>query len=507
MNAETPPFLSAAAASAALSLTLGACATILGVQDGIYVGGGGGSGGAAGAAGQGGAVAGAGGGGAGGTGGSLPVEPHVLWAYGVGDAGEDSVGWLAVDPQDNVYAGVWFHGTVDPGNGTVTSSGGVDSLIVKLGPDGGPIWQQQFGGSGDDYVGNIILTADGKVFASIYVDAGGGTTIKDVVIDPGEGAIVVVRLDPIDGAPIHARKFLSSLDGQPLLVADGNDLILTGNVGGQFDVGLGVTASQSYDPIVVRLDANLNTIGTPLAFPVLPSFQQVYSAARGPSGALVLAGHFDTSLQPPGWSDISGVGTDIFLVTVDGNATTHAASYGGDLQESGYGVATSTDRLCLVGAYDSGGITFGGPVALPQEGRSAFVACFSPEHVYQQAVSFDGPLTHAWGVAISSEVPNRVLVAGDFQDTVTFGAIGQRTSVGSTDGFVAILNEALGVEWVGIVGGDGDDAVNQVVPTSDGFVLCGNFSPSSPEVGFGLPSIDNPKNKGLHDGFVVRYAW
>src|SRR5207237_5442921 len=65
---------------------------------------------------------------------------------------------VVVDHAGNIYSVGSFSGTVDLGQGSVTSvGGGYDCFIVKYNASGGVVWVKTMGGSGTDSISSIAL--------------------------------------------------------------------------------------------------------------------------------------------------------------------------------------------------------------------------------------------------------------------------------------------------------------------------------------------------------------
>lgn len=107
------------------------------------------------------------------------------WAMKLGEGDYDSGESIKVDRDNNVYAAGGFSGTVDfdPGTGIfnlTSSSGSLDSYVLKLSKDGNFLWARHFESPLWDYTPAIELDDPGHVYC-----AGGFQGTIDV--DPGPG--------------------------------------------------------------------------------------------------------------------------------------------------------------------------------------------------------------------------------------------------------------------------------------------------------------------------------
>ncbi len=118
----------------------------------------------------------------------------------------------------------------------------------------------------------------------------------------------------------------------------------------------------------------------------------------------------------------------------------------------------------------------------------------------------------AWGVGfggLKSDVARGVAVdaagdayvVGDFEDAATFGALGERTSAGKSDAFVARIAKDGKPAWVQTFGSDGEESGEAVTVTSDGtVVIAGLFS--------GVMKLGKfeASSRGSDDLFVAAFA-
>jgi len=105
---------------------------------------------------------------------------------------------------------------------------------------------------------------------------------------------------------------------------------------------------------------------------------------------------------------------------------------------------------------------------------SILVARFDPAGALISAFAFGGASSVA-GSAIVRDGSDNIYVAGSFTGTADFAGT-QRTSVGSSDGFVARFNPAGGLTWVTTFGNTGSDVVRGLAITPDNnLAIAGQF--------------------------------
>ena len=121
----------------------------------------------------------------------LDADGELEWSRTFGDAGDQAAMGAAIDPQDEILVSGEFEGTMVLDATTLTSAGGSDAFVIKLGPAGNVLWSRSFGDS------------DWQVARGIAADASGGALLAAHF----QGSVAV--------------------DGQTLTSNGGSDLLLT----------------------------------------------------------------------------------------------------------------------------------------------------------------------------------------------------------------------------------------------------------------------------------------
>jgi hypothetical protein len=132
----------------------------------------------------------------------LDTLGDFIWANQFGNTGSEEGYGITVDATGNVYTSGNFEGTVyfNPGVSldSLTSFGGRDVFVSKLGASGNFIWAKHFGGSLDDQSFAIKLDNTGNVFTTGYfqetVDFDPGTSV-DSLTSFGVQDIFITKLD------------------------------------------------------------------------------------------------------------------------------------------------------------------------------------------------------------------------------------------------------------------------------------------------------------------------
>jgi hypothetical protein len=225
-------------------------------------------------------------------------------ARGYGSPGRDEATAIATVGGDLVTAG-FFDGTLDLGDGAMTSAGALDVWIARMSTDGVPGWSVRFGGGLEDRGGVVASDAAGDIYiaGSFHDQVAFGAV--NLIASPGASDIFVAKLRGSDGGVMWATQIGSpGADTPQDLVYDASSdtLLVSGWVGGAIETGGdyagGVDAViASYDPGGTRRWAKvLGTAGDDRGWSIAGGTTAVY-AALAVAGAPDLGGV--TIVGPP----------------------------------------------------------------------------------------------------------------------------------------------------------------------------------------------------------------
>jgi hypothetical protein len=498
----------------ALSAAASGCGALLGLGDfteGSGRGGGGDGGGGGGGGGSGGAtvssasssssVGGATGtsvSGTGGTGGAgcVPVaetcaspvdedcDGHdcVRWAELLGDAGDQTVGGVAVDAAGNVVVGGVFSGTLKLDATHSLTATGEDVYLLKLDPTGKVLWSKSFsavtkprvGGVAVDSAGNVAIagtvdgsinfgagaqslnfTAEGEFMAELKPD---GTLLWGILADRGDTDHVGdVGFDAADNLVVVG----DSLDQMNMAVSLW--LQKRSSTGA-------VVWAKSFDTM-----ANVNVVAGGLAFDPT-DFNRI-----------LLGGSFSGTVSFGGVTLTSAGGYDAFLLESDAaGAIKVRKQYGGAGDQGITGVAFDADSNRVVLGTFSGDVTFGAPASklTSAGGKDIFVAKLTQGYAQVWVRGF-GEASDQVSARVAVSPAGDVFFTGKSAGNVDYGG-GVITAGGGLNLPLVKLQAADGAHlWSKVFGDAADQAgVSLAAMPDNGVVLGGNVA-GSIDVGTG----------------------
>jgi lysophospholipase L1-like esterase len=334
--------------------------------------------------------------------GEVPI-PAVQWANNSTGTIATIARSVAADDAGNSYVAGTFYGSSTFGSGgsavTLVSAGGTDAYLAKYDANGGLLWAQRAGGSGDDEALKVSIN--------------------------GSGTLVVAG--DFDGAATFGQ-------GPAAVTLNGTE-----------DAFVATYTSAGALTWVRQVGGATRSVGA--------------SAAIDGAGNVYLTGWFIGAADFDG-SPVSGTGIASAFVArylADGSldwARSPASQFG----SLGFDVAVDSAGRAYVGGAD-GGIDFGNGTSFPNVGAlDAFVAQFLPDGSVGWARSFASIGNDiVFGVAVDP-AGGDVFASGTFAWTVDFGSGNVNSSAGLSDAFVLRLGAGNGsTAWVRTGSSTADD--------------------------------------------------
>ncbi|NQT26937.1 T9SS type A sorting domain-containing protein [candidate division KSB1 bacterium] len=385
------------------------------------------------------------------------LDGNLVWAIG----GSDHVVYdIAVDKQGNCYITGYFRGTAtfgpgDPNETNLVCAGGEDIFLAKYTSSGNLIWAKRAGSPEYDYCYGIAVDDNGYCSISGGFEGtatfGAGESNETALTSGGDDDFFIARYDT-DGDLCWAKRAGGSqlVVGLDIAAHGTNALSVTGRLHGTATFGTGeanetVLNNQGESDIFVAL---FDSSGFLQWVTIAGGAERDFGAAvaMDTAGNIFVTGRFEDEavfeLDKPQEIRINSSGEfDLFVAKWDilGNLL-WVTSDGGPKWDLGYSIAMNSKDHCLVaGKFDST-VVFGagqvGETSLTTEGwADVFFAEYTDDGELVWAVSAGGE-GNDYGDAISAGPSGSVLLAGKFQEEVSFDSI-ILNSLGSYDGFIA----------------------------------------------------------------------
>lgn len=282
------------------------------------------------------------------------VEGEHLWTQRYGSTGRE-VGYdVAADAAGPVVGGS-FSMETDLGDGPVVSAGEDDVFLLRLDPEGTPLWSRTAGSDDlkDDHGWAVAMFPNGDVlFGGSFaetIDLGGGELVTEGAID-----MFLARYSGAEG--MHLWSLAEGGGGESDAYgvdvdADGN--IVVGGRGGSTPVfGLEPLGGNG-QAVVAKLDGDGNGLwARRSAGGFGEDYATAMAVAAGPGGELFAAGYFNGDIDFGDGPDTDLDGSDIetYIVKFDADGSyLWGYAFGTDDTDYGWAVAAGADGRSVYG--------------------------------------------------------------------------------------------------------------------------------------------------------------
>lgn len=336
------------------------------------------------------------------------------WLVSNPGMGED----LAIDQFNNTFTCGQFVGTASFDDYNFTSNGAQDIIVAKYSPSGALLWATTFGGSGSDFVSEIVYDGYGSVwvtgqFTGTFEVSGnqypsyGGTDIFLIKMNAANGDIA----------------FFKQLGGTGNDSAEGlecdqmGNIIISGIFISNFSYGAFYLTGPSYEVFILKLDTTGGILwGNQISG---SNIESIWCSATDNDDNIYLAGLTSSATVQFSGQSVSFLGTKKFVAKLDSEGNTIWVT---KAQFTGEIYSISTDALGNVygtGNFDSNAIF--GPFEHTSAGNDdIFVFKINPEGNYQWASRYGGTGIDS-GYEMVCNAEGEVVVAGYFQASFSIG--------------------------------------------------------------------------------------
>ncbi len=425
----------------------------------------------------------------------------LIYSTYLGGSANDYAGGIAVDASGNAYlAGQTGSANFPTLNAFKTSrSGGFDTFVTKLGPDGtNLLYSTYLGGTDDDSANAIAVDSSGNAyFAGDTYSIGTGASSTRFPSTQG-----AYQANNAGGRDAFVAKINTASSGSASLV---------------YCTFLGGDSEDKANAITIDTSGNAYVIGVVASFPTYPD---------PPSSSFPIQNAFQSSFNRGSTDPLAG-STDGFLTKLNpaGNSLVFSTFLGGQIDDSVLGVALDpAGRICVIGETSSkdfpvtnaiqsviGGA--GGSFPPPD----AFIAQFQTNGASLRYSTYLGGAGYESGFffyrsGIAVDGFGDIYVTGETASSnfpLTLGA-DQTNRAGYSDAFVAKINPAVpgpaSLIYSTLLGGDQDERGTGIaVDTNGNFYVAGHTASTS---GFPVtPSVFRSTNSGgLYDAFAAEYS-
>ena len=438
----------------------------------------------------------------------------IEWAKSIGESGYDYIRSVASTSDGGAIVGGDFSGTIQVGNETLTSSGG---LIIKYNSSGVVEWAKNIGESNDG-INSVVATSDGGAIAGGYFRSSTIQVGNETLTNKGQedGLIIKYEMQELPNPVVtNAKSFGESGDDQIKSIAPTSDggyiaggyfksstIQLEGKNG---EITLRNNGSTSYyDAVIIKYDKNkqiewATSIGG-------SDNDYINSVAETSNGGYIVGGYFESSTIRVENKTLTNNGSQdgvIIKYSAEGEVE-WAKNIGGSRDDEITSVAGTSDGGAIVGGdFDSSTIQVGNET-LTNNGYETYsdglIIKYSSSGEVEWTKSFGGSYSDKIN-SVASTSDGGAIVGGDFSGTIQVGNE-TLTNNGGGDGLIIKYNNEGDVEWANNIGGIYSDHIESVAPTSDGGYIVGGYF-ASRTIQIGNETLTNNRSQ---DGLIIKYS-
>jgi hypothetical protein len=370
-----------------------------------------------------------------------------------------------------------FGGQVELAGKRLTSAGGQDIFLVRLGEEGRVSWLQHFGGSGDDLSDSLALDGEGGLVVAGAFARG-----------EGESDCFVMKRRQDDGGLVWEHRFggAGSMMCRAVVLDGAGDILVTGLFHGTVDVGGEHWSSAGLaDAFLMKLSGRDGSLKWARPFGGAGDDVGRGLAVDG-TGTVYLSGHFASAVTGEAGAVDFGTGA----VTSAGDSDGFLAAFTGEgrcLWTRTFGAA-NYDMAKAVGVGPGGHLYLTGISqrldVVRQPGQPLFssggfeglLASYTVEGAPRWVRYFPAMIS---GHRLVPSPSGELVLAGHFTGELDLGVAGTLRSEGKGDAFVAGFTPEGEARWAQRFGGPSADYGYAVAVTAQGGVLLGGMRAAS----------------------------
>ncbi|MBW2736624.1 MAG: hypothetical protein JRH20_29910 [Deltaproteobacteria bacterium] len=287
---------------------------------------------------------------------------------------------VALDSASNIFVVGYCESTTNFGGGNLTGQNGTDVFLASYDLNGAHRWSKRFIGSSYDYAGRLAVDPSGNIAITGYLQGttefGGGP-----LISAGSFDVFVASYNPAGAHRWSKRMGGSSSDEGHAIAVDGaGNVAVSGYFGDTVDFGGGALTSSdanhdaflvSYSPTGAhRWSKQFNT----------GPYETAHDMAIDSASNIIVTGHYKGTVGFGGAPLASTGDNDIFLLSYD-SAGAHRWSkrFGGVLDDAGMAVGIRGSGAVVVAGYFEGTVDFGGGALVSAGGVDGFILQLDPQ--------------------------------------------------------------------------------------------------------------------------------
>jgi hypothetical protein len=408
-----------------------------------------------------------------------PIGAHA-WSEGFGGPGafDDGIPWqMALSSSGELGVVGTLANNVNFGTGILTSAGSTDIFVAKYASTGVPSWSKRFGDTLGDIGKGAAFDGSGNLYVTGYFR--GTVNFGDGAITTAGTNAFLAKFNS-SGTIVWSKKLSSApgLDEGAAVAIDAlGNVFVAGQLYQTSDFGGGSMTSAGSSDVFLAKYSSLGVLAWSKRVGGTAE-DWVYRLALDGTGNPILTGYFNGSVDFGGGTVVSAGGKDIYVAKYGSTAGAYvwAAHFGGALDDLARNVTVDpSGNVLLTGNFASTSIDFGGGALANTGGANVFLVKLSSTGSYVWAKQFAGTFStlHEFGYGVASNAAGDVLLTGAVVSAMDFGC-GSTPSDGYYDVFIAKFNSAGTCVWSKRTGAG--EGTSIAADASGNVLVAGDFS-------------------------------
>jgi hypothetical protein len=308
----------------------------------------------------------------------LDSNGNHVWSKRFGDPSSQAAGGIAVNKAGNLFLTGSFNGTVDFGEGPLTSAGSTDVFVARLASDGATEWSAGFGDAAPQAGIRLAADEDGGVYVTGEFEGltnfGGGP-----LTSAGATDIFFASFDAA-GKHVRSQRYggVGFDRGGSVAITSAKEAVLTGYFADAIDLGAGpITSTGNYDGFVTKIGVDGKSQWANVFTGA--DVQLATDVTVDGAGNVLVVGTFVGPMMFAGASVASAGFEDTFVSKLDPQGTlAWLRTFGDDQKQEGNAVAVDAKGNVFFAGRYYGAPDFGGGALPVPSGVGGFLVKLSP---------------------------------------------------------------------------------------------------------------------------------
>lgn len=294
---------------------------------------------------------------------SMNSNNSIDWQKSFGGDSEDHLIKMSKLSDGNLLLASFSESGLN-GNKTAPSKGNEDFWLIKIDDQGNEIWQNSYGGTGNDYLSDFIELSDG----TILITGSSNSSVSGDKTSASKGLLDywIIKIDA-NGNVLWDKTYGGTKNdfAESIAIDNNSNIFISGSSVSPMSGDKTEDTYGSYDFWILKLDNDGNLL-----------WDKTLGGDEGETNSTIIVAENELYLLGSSLSNVSGTKTeasrgsfDIWITKLDqdGNILLDKTYGGSDMDQPSHAIITTTGELLIAGISDS---DISGEVEIPSHNNS-----------------------------------------------------------------------------------------------------------------------------------------